>query len=215
MTNLDDAPDLDGFFQAAAILKRSKSQLLLHQSDPITHFFYIKSGFVKVYVITDEGDVRTLLILGAKDIFPLLKSPNEPNALSIYFYEAMTDTELKALPEQDFLSQIRSSHQASWMMYLYISEFSNILADRIAVFENKNPGDKVIRLFNYLIEVCGVQLKPEVYLLQLKLTHQDIASLVGHTRETASIAINKLEKQGIISHQDGLLVINKKAIPVK
>ena len=46
------------------------------------------------------------------------------------------------------------------------------------------------------------------YLVEIKLTHQDIASLSGISRETASIAIKKLERDGVITQKRGHLLVN-------
>jgi CRP-like cAMP-binding protein len=43
----------------------------------------------------------------------------------------------------------------------------------------------------------------------LPLTHQDIGNIAGITRETATIAIDKLQKQGLITHHYRHLTVNK------
>ena len=43
--------------------------------------------------------------------------------------------------------------------------------------------------------------------IMLPLTHQDIADIAGISRETASLAINKLEKKKIITYKKRLIAI--------
>jgi CRP-like cAMP-binding protein len=45
-------------------------------------------------------------------------------------------------------------------------------------------------------------------IIDIPLTHKDIATLVGITRETTSLEMKKLEKQGFISRDGRRLIIN-------
>ena len=205
-TTSSDTSSLRDLFQVSDLRQRTKGQIIIFQGDQINHFYYIKQGFVRVYVITDEGDERTLLILTGNDIFPLLKDPGSSSNKSIYFYEAVVDTEIYSIDQQDMIKNIQNSHEASWAMFSYVSKFSSILTARIAQLESKSAEDKVEQLLEYLVGVCGRMIKPNVYKIQLKLTQQDIANLIGHTRETASLTIKKLRRQGVISYKDGYVV---------
>ena len=45
-------------------------------------------------------------------------------------------------------------------------------------------------------------------LINLKLTHQDIANMAGITRETATISIGKLKKAGIIDREGKMFMVS-------
>ena len=51
--------------------------------------------------------------------------------------------------------------------------------------------------------------KNEVISLPLKLTHQQIGEFVGALRETVTVSLNKLEKEGIIDNKKGKITSNK------
>ena len=55
--------------------------------------------------------------------------------------------------------------------------------------------------------------KINAYLLDLKLTHQDLANLIGVARETISVAMKKLEKQNKVMHRNGFLLLDDKYAP--
>jgi len=199
---------LAGLFEAAPARNHGKGELLIYQGDRIENFFYIKSGFVRAYTITDAGDERSLLILAPGDIFPLLKDPLRSDKSSLYFYETLDESTIKSIRQDDLLSKIRHGREASWEMFRYISDLNGSLSDRIVLLESKSAEDKISQLLEYLIPICGKQLEPSKYKLRLKLTHQDIANLVAHTRETASLSIKKMEDQGLISYQRGYIIVN-------
>ncbi len=195
------------FFHSSQTFQRPKGQILIYRDDAINHFYFIKSGFIRVYNITDDGEERTLLILTENDLFPLLKDPERPNNASIYFYEAMTDCEYASVQQQEFLDLIKHDQKATWTLFRYISDLSGVLTERVRDLGGKSAEDKVLQLFEYLITVCGEQIRPNVYRLKLKLTQQEIGNLVGHTRETASLTMKKLEERGVVNYKDGLFVI--------
>lgn len=188
--------------------KYSEKQILIYAGDETNRIFYIQKGFVKVYVISDDGEERILLILKQKDIFPLLRDPEMPRQRSLYFYAAMTAVELQASDQKEVIAGLRNNREETWELLRYISEFSNTLSDRLSQLESKKAGSKLANLFRYLIIVCGDKTKLNAYILRLKLTHQDIANLVGLTRETVSKELKKMEKQGKIAYRNGYLLLD-------
>jgi CRP/FNR family cyclic AMP-dependent transcriptional regulator len=181
-------------------------QIIIYAGDEVNQLFYIKSGYLKVYTIPEDSDERILLILKPGDIFPLLKDPEQSGAASLYFYESMTDLAARASGHQELLAKLRGDPQAAWELLKYTSEFSSILTGRLAQLESKKAKDKLESLFDYLISVCG-KTKAGGSLLDLKLTHHDIAGLINLSRETVSVEMKRLEKQGVIAYKKGFLLI--------
>jgi CRP-like cAMP-binding protein len=66
----------------------------------------------------------------------------------------------------------------------------------------------VAMLLPYLVSKAGHKIKPGVYELDLKLSHQEIADLSGVTRETTTTLVKQLEKEKIIDQKRGAWVIN-------
>ncbi len=202
--------DLFQFSKSWVLRRYNKKQILIHAGDQVNSFFYLVKGYVKVYTITEEGEERILLILKPKDLFPLLKDPNRSGQLSLYFYSAMTKVELHIIDQKEILQKLKNNLEASWELLRYTSEFSNTLTNRLAQLEGKKAEDKLSSLLAYLISVCGKPTKLNFYLLDLKLTHQDIASLVGVSRETISVSIKKLEVENKVMYRNGFLLIHEK-----
>ena len=187
-----------------------KSQILIHAGDDVAKFQYITDGYVKVNTITEEGEERILLILKKGDFFPLLKDPSKSRHLSLYFYAAMTDVKLQVIEQQEIIDKLRNNLEDSWELLRYISEFTVTLTERLAQQETRRAEEKLANLFAYLIPICGNPTKLNAYLLDLKLTHQDIAELIGVTRETVSVTMKKLEKDNTVMYRNGFLLLDNK-----
>lgn len=195
------------------LVRRDRQQIVIYEGDEVNKFYYLQSGYVKVYNINEDGEERTLMLCRPGDIFPLLKDPATPNYSSPYFYATMTDAVIGLIPQTDLLREAEASREAAWALLRYVSDFSASLTDRLSQIENKSAEDKLEHLLPYLKNVCGRPIgKSGDYRLELKLTHQDLASLLGIARETVSREMQKLNRQGKIGTLDGYLVIKAKAL---
>lgn len=208
MSTLSEVEALSNIVKNAPTKSHGAKAILINEDDELSYLYYINRGYVKVYTITDEGDERVLLILKQGDIFPLLRDPEQTTDVSLYFYETMGDVTISTISRQELLGLIKTERSASWTMLRYISELSSDLTTRISSLESKSVEDKIKKLLTYLIKVCGIEKSPDTYLLDLKLTHLDIANLVGHTRESASVMMKNLQRKGMISYRNGYLLIS-------
>ncbi|WP_141725790.1 Crp/Fnr family transcriptional regulator, partial [Staphylococcus aureus] len=74
-----------------------------------------------------------------------------------------------------------------------------------------NVKDRIIALLIKLSSKFG-QEDDEWKTINVKITHQDIATMIGSTRETVSILMGELKKEGIVKKQFTYLKINIKKI---
>lgn len=187
-----------------------KNQLIHYEGDPLTYIYLIKSGYVKAYTILDSGDTRTMMILSAGDIFPLAFSESmDWESYKIrYFYQSLADTELMVLPSNILRQNIEKDMELMSTYMSYLSASNEAIMNQLEVMKNKKAIEKVGLLLPYLISKAGQQIKPGVYQLELKLSHQEIADLSGVTRETTTTLIKELEKDGIIDQSHNKWRIN-------
>lgn len=191
-----------------------KNQLIHYEGDPMTHIYMVKDGYLKSYTILDSGDTRTILLLGPGDIFPLAFSASLDwaNYQVKYFYQTLTDTNVISLPSETLKEHIESDPVAMSTYMSYMAASNEAIMNQLEVMKNKKAIDKVVMLLPYLISKAGKKVKPDVYEMQLKLSHQEIADLSGVTRETTTTLIKELENAGIIDQHKGSWLINTKKL---
>jgi CRP-like cAMP-binding protein len=191
-----------------------KNQLIHYEGDPLTHIYMVRSGFIKAYTILESGDTRTILILGPGDIFPLSFSASLDweNYAIRYFYQTLCDTEVVSLPAEVLRKHIETDAEAMNTYMSYLAASNEAIMNQLEVMKNKKAIDKVAMLLPYLISKSGKKLRPDVYQLQLKLSHQEIADLSGVTRETTTTLIKELEKAGVIDQRKGHWIVNTKKL---
>lgn len=191
------------------LYRHKKGQVILHQGDELHYIYYVKKGFVKAYSISDSGDKQILLIFGPGDAFPLYRDISLETYIIGSYYEAMTDIELTRLDRKAFNKLLNEDSEAAKLAYNYNTKISADLIERLASLESENAHKKLVHLLPYLIRVCGNETSPRKYRLKMKITHEDIAGMLGLTRETASVHVKKLENIGVITYNRGNLIIDE------
>ncbi len=179
-------------------LQFRKRELILRAQDSLHSTYCVKSGYVRNYVITPSGEELTLAILKKGDIFPLeVFIGNDTNS---YFFEAMTSAAVyKGESESVKLLIQNSPAEAQMLNHEIITRFYGLL-ERIQFFAFGSASGRVASIIAICAERFGEEKQKGEIVIKVSLTHRDIASLVGLTRETVSIEMKKIEKKGYISY---------------
>ncbi|MDO8498396.1 MAG: Crp/Fnr family transcriptional regulator [bacterium] len=181
-----------------------KRDIVLHADDGISDIFYIKNGYVRVYRISELGEELTLSILKPGDLFPMLwEVKDAPNP---YYMEAITDLEVWRFPRDQFLSFVKDRPDLFYDLTSNLMVRFGGMLNRMEYLITSRAYNKVAATLFTCAKRFGVKQKDEV-IVDVPLTHKDIATLVGITRETTCLEMKKLERKGLISHLGRLLVI--------
>ena len=182
-------------------------QTLLYQGEVPPMAYMIKEGIIKTYNINSAGESKIITFNMAGEFIPTAwifgKSP-----VSLFYYDALTDCELYAIPKEDLWKFIHSDQkilEQALTVYssLYISATMHIHA-----LEQSKAGEKLLYTLQHLAMRFGKPKKEGVVELTLKLTHQDLASIIGLTRETIAVELNKLKKQKVVSYRQQKYIVH-------
>jgi CRP/FNR family transcriptional regulator, cyclic AMP receptor protein len=184
-----------------------KGRPLFYQGEIPRTSLFIKSGVAKLYNINFSGEEKIVGYEGEDGLLPCEWIFNR-SPVSLYYCDTFTDCEVFAIPRTDMLDFINSNKDISIMLLnRYISMYIGSTM-HLHALEQLKAADKLLHILQYLVLRFGKQLTRDTYLIPLRLTHQEIANLVGLTRETVSTEIGKLKSSGILSINDVHYVIN-------
>ena len=190
--------------------KYGKSSIIVYQGEIPRDGFLVKKGVVRVYQIGAGGDSRTITFCTAGDVFPIawLAGSSSP---AMYYYEAFEDTDLVLLSREAWQKTMaKPEAQAAFSKYMVHNYQSSLV--RIAALEQAKARDKIAYTLFYLILRHAHEIMPGVFKLDLKLKHQDIAELVGLTRETTAIEVHALQKSKVLSYQNQRYLIKREKL---
>jgi CRP-like cAMP-binding protein len=203
---------LRDLFDNTQLRKYPQGQIIYYQGDELDSYFYVKSGFIKVYNISKDGDERILMIIGKGDVFPFIIPSKKRSHHLKYFYEATTNVQLLSLRRRIFNEKVKSEGAIARCVLEYTTNTTDHLLSRLDIVESKTASSKVARLLPFLAKRFSKKPKSGFAKMHVKLTHQDIANMTGLTRETTSIHMKKLEKKGVINQNGAGLKVNLKKI---
>lgn len=178
----------------------NKGEIIIFQGEAPRSAYVIKSGTVKAYNLSVNGDEKPVSFYTEGNTFPSAwvfgKIPS-----AVYYYEAFTpEVTAYAVNRDDYVAFIKKQPE------LLYERLSQLLVDklgssmRLNALQHSRASDKLIYTLHYLALSHGKQLAPQQVEITLELTHQDFANLTGLTRETAATELNKLKHQGVISY---------------
>jgi CRP/FNR family transcriptional regulator, cyclic AMP receptor protein len=184
-----------------------KGTVMLYQGEAPRMAYVIKSGVVKVYTINNAGEEQIVNFLSNGDMFP---SPwlFGKTTTTMYYYETATNCEILTVPRDVLLEIIARPILAPKVLDYFVTNFTGMLM-RITALEQSRARDKIILTLYYLLFRYGKQTKPGKFTIDLALTHNVIASLVGLTRETTTTELSKLKKQKIVQYSHHTYTIDK------
>ncbi|GAC1492304.1 MAG: Crp/Fnr family transcriptional regulator [Vulcanimicrobiaceae bacterium] len=174
-----------------------KKSLIFDQGDPTRIVYLIKRGKVRITRLTPDGKEVTVAVLGAGDIFGeetlFDDQPRTTHAVCI-------DECLLCTAKADDLFALLAGNPTLAMNVAKI--LSERLVDASAPRDDLASAisrDRLMHLFVRLASEHGVATATGT-LLDVRLTHADIASLIGSTRETVSLEIANLARAGRIGY---------------
>jgi CRP-like cAMP-binding protein len=176
-----------------------KGQLIFGQNEVPVTAYAVQSGIVKVYNLTGDGKEMSIAYKLRDDIFPLgwLFSRQ---VRTLYFYEAHTDCVLYHIPKEAFSAALDAQPELSRALleYLVSEQISDGL--RFNALEQTQSRDKIIGMLQAFCLRYGMAVGDNAVRLDLQLRQQDIASLLGLTRETVALELRRLKNEGVVRY---------------
>jgi CRP-like cAMP-binding protein len=200
------SPSLADAFSDSPVLTYSKNQLLIHADDFPSGIFFVKDGFVKKTALLENGREITLRVYKPGDFFPLIWAFTD---IDNFYYTTVTDVTLQKIPKETFtdFTEQHPSVLKELIKTILMSEY-----ELMTSIIHQLSGDSYHRVVASLV-LCanrfGVKKTPDTLSIVLPLTHQDLASITGLTRETVSLAMQKLKKKKIISMRNHATLVIK------
>lgn len=172
-----------------------KGQIVIYEGDPVRRLYHIDSGYVKVYNILASGTERIIFIYGPGDMFPLT-SYLSGFGITRYFYECMQPAKLRVMEQDQFERKLKGNLVLGEQLIDYSYRINQQFVQRIDALSVNDARRKIIALLAFLLSKVGDSKKGS---FGFYLTSQDFADMSGLTRETASVQLNKLRDQGVLS----------------
>ena len=196
---------LENFFSQFKLLRYRKGEVIFRAEDDPPGVFYLKQGYVRLYSLSDQGRELTFNIFKPGSYFSMMWAlGGSPNG---YFFEALTPVEVWRAPKDRLIEFIKKEPEVLFELTRRILVGLNGI---LAIMQSLLFGNGHTRVASVLLVAAkrfGKHQKTGEVVIQLPLTHQNIASLAGLTRETTSLVLEKMEKDKLITSDHHFLTI--------
>lgn len=187
------------FLERHPVQRFAKHEIIVFQGEAPRSAFVVKSGIVKAYNLSTNGDEKPVAFYEADSTFPGYWVFGKAGSAT-YYYEAFTpEVAVYAIDRAEYAKFIKARPELLYQEYerLMTEQLGNTV--RLNALQHSKARDKLIYTLHYLALSHGTPHQQSIT-LKLDLTHQDLANLTGLTRETAATELNKLKKQGVIDY---------------
>lgn len=183
-----------------------KDSVILTQDDLGDALFIIVSGKVKVALLGEEGKEIILSTLKEGDFFGEMSLlDGEPRSASVI---ALEDSSLLIMRQDEFLNQIRRSPKIALKIMVEMSKRLRWADEKIGSLALLDVYGRVARVLLQLSKSEEGGTKKGM-IIKKRPTHQEIANMVGISRETVSRVLSDFSKEGYITIEGKEIIIHK------
>jgi len=183
--------------------------IIYNLGDPAHSIFYLRSGFVKVTALSEDGKEIILNVHKQGEVFgETCLCSGERGEMAV----AMESTEVVEIKIDDLIQHLQESRDA---MYGFLVAFCQRLGrayQTICEFSFDNLSKRLAKVLLRLANEMGRETGAGIELTHY-ITQEELAQMVSARREVVSSALGRLRQQGFIDYtRKGRLTINRKAV---
>ncbi len=196
--------ELQDFFEKYPVLEYKKGQTIFRADETPQGVYIIKKGYTRAYKISEKGEELTLMTFKQNEIFPISLAIN--NRWNEYFCESITDTSLWRVPHEDFITFIKNKPDILFEITQTILARLGGLLLRMEHLNLGTSNSRVASIIKIYSERFG-RVKDEKITIDVPLSHRDISTLIGLTRETVSISMHHFKEKKIIDYKGKIITV--------
>ncbi len=194
---------MQGLLPGLAVGTYRPRQVIYLPGDRAQGVHFLTTGRIKISKVTRDGKELTLAYRNEGDFFgePCLLDggPREEMA------EAMDASVTVEIPRDMLDDLLRRDGTAAYKFARALIVRRKDLETRVEQLIFKDVGAKLAELLLSLGQEHGISDERGI-VVGLKITHQEMANLIGSTRETVSLTLSQFKRKGLIQ-TDGRRVI--------
>lgn len=180
-------------------IEAAKGDYIYFDSHHHNKLYFLKSGYIKIGHIDESGKEIVKEIIQKGEIFGQITL--ERNNLNGEFAQAHKgDVSLCAFNIEDFQKLLKTKPSLALEYSKQVGNKLLHIQNRLLNLLNKDVKNRLINFFGQLIEKNIGDNTSDSFCIPNFLTHEDIANLIGSTRQTVTTMVNELEAEGVLSY---------------
>lgn len=191
--------------------KYKKGDIIIDIGNKSDQLYYLAKGQVRMEALAKTGTEKTIWFINSPNVFGEVPFFNE--LPSLFMIVAVKNSEVYCFDRQ-FVDEHLIKHPAAvkYMFRLFAQKI-RVLSSQINDYISNNPLERGAKLLYVLALQRGEHIAKGSYVINIKLTHQELANITGLHRVTATNSIRKLVDLGIIEkNRENIIVKDLSAL---
>lgn len=192
------AAELKAFFEQYPAVTLKTGETLYRPDDDVRFVYYVESGYVSQQVVSENGEDFIVNVYRPGSYLPIsVILQGIPNDCS---YETLTKVTFRKAPVAEVLRFMDAHPAVMKELLVRLASGLNAMAAKTEALVFGTAARKVAATLYFTAQRFG-KLSGKATVIDFPLTHKRIAAMTGITRETASIEMAKLKKQGVLTYR--------------
>lgn len=181
-----------------------KNEIIFLEGEVGDAIYLILDGLIKVFRTVESGREKTLALLGQWDFFgEMALLDKSVRSASI---QAIKTSQLLVIDREKFNNLLLKFPQISLKIIVTLSNRLREANNQIKALTFKSVKERLHLVLLDLADRYGEESKDGIVITK-KITHQELANLVGTTRETITKLLNELIEGGLIIVKKRYLIL--------
>jgi len=197
----EELNELEPYLVSTAFKKKEE---IFTEGDQPEWFYIVLKGKIKITKLSHEGKEIILELISPTDIFGgvavLRNFPYPANAI------AMENSEVVKITRKNLMRLVDRFPNLMYCIALQIGDRMKSSYDSLKNIALERVEARIAALLLKLANKVGIETRDGIA-IDMRLTKQDIADMVGTTVETSIRTFSKFKKHGLLSDRDGKIII--------
>jgi CRP/FNR family transcriptional regulator, global nitrogen regulator len=206
-TSAPDGFNLDDFETAGLrVVERrfGPKDTIFTPGDPDDQLYFLLSGAVRLYKIYGDYKEATTALLKDSGVFGKLNLVE--GRWQDVFAEAVTDARVVSIQKASLERVIKSNPEFALRLFSSLSERLRQSDEVIESLLHREVSTRLATLLVNLAERFGEEDDADL-LIDVRLTHQDLANMIASTREAVSKVMSEFQRYGVIETRNRKIAI--------
>jgi len=186
-----------------------KHQVIFLEEETGLYMYIVQSGKVKVLKSSPEGKEHILAIHYTGEFFgemSLLDGKTTPATII-----AMEPCRLLIVSKEDFLRSLLGNQKVATRIIFILCDRLREAWNQLPLLTTASAEDRILSTLRRLAGKSGVRDHRGI-IVNMRITHMELAEMCGTSRETATRIVLKLQSQGYLDIVDHKFVLLEKAL---
>ena len=182
--------------EIATVQHFGRSDFVFRSGAPGNNVYFLRSGKVKIHQLSPLGREVILWFCFAGEIFGLAEVASGGGR--VVNAQACEASEVLAISQEKFRDYLDRHPRLAMLSMQVLSSRLRVLGEMFVNLVADDVSTRIAKLILRLSARYGTRVGKEVF-LNIPLTHQEIADMVGTSRQTVTSVLSALKRQGVLS----------------